>query len=124
VPSDLDSSIPKYLDDVFRRAYTRLEKRFTSAEEFANALHVAPPPIVARPPIVTSRLPESTARGGAPQCPSCRGSVDTSDQFCMHCGKQLVQSIKRCPKCGAYPDASDRYCIFCGEDLVPAGVLT
>jgi serine/threonine protein kinase len=124
VPSDIDSSIPKYLDDVFRRSYTRLEKRFTSAEEFANALHVAPPPIVARPPIVTtSNAPSPVVRGGARQCPSCRGSVDTNDQFCMHCGKQLVQTIKRCPKCGAYPDVSDRYCIFCGEGLA-VGALT
>lgn len=118
VPSDVNSSIPKYLDDVFRRAYTRIEKRFASADDFANALHVAPPPIVARPPAIS---PLPGVRGAARQCPSCRGSVDASDQFCMHCGKQLVQTIKRCPKCGAYPDASDRYCIFCGEGLsVPA----
>ncbi|HTL28131.1 MAG TPA: serine/threonine-protein kinase, partial [Tepidisphaeraceae bacterium] len=118
VPSDLDSSIPKYLDDVFRRAYSRLEKRFTSADEFANALHVVPPPIIApKPSIVTSRSTEPINRGGARQCPSCRGAVDPLDQFCMHCGKQLAATIKRCPKCGAYPDASDRYCIFCGEGL-------
>jgi serine/threonine protein kinase len=121
VPSDLVPSIPKYLDDVFRRAYTRLEKRFTSADEFANALRVAPPPIVTRPPIAPPKM--APPRGPVRQCPACQGAVDTFDQFCIHCGKQLVEHIKRCPKCGAYPDVSDRYCIFCGEGL-QVGALT
>jgi serine/threonine protein kinase len=38
LPSDLNPSVPKQLDDVFRRSYARLEKRFTSADEFAAAL--------------------------------------------------------------------------------------
>jgi hypothetical protein len=40
-----------------------------------------------------------------------------SDQFCMHCGVQLVPHVRRCAKCGAYPDVHDQYCIFCGETL-------
>jgi serine/threonine protein kinase len=55
-------------------------------------------------------------------CPQCRRSVEPSDQFCMHCGVQLVATVRRCPRCGAYPDASDRFCIFCGEGLgAPVG---
>ncbi len=38
LPSDLNPSVPKQLDEVFRRSYARLEKRFTSAQEFARAL--------------------------------------------------------------------------------------
>ena len=54
-------------------------------------------------------------------CPHCRQpDRPANDQFCMHCGVQLVANVRRCHKCGAYPDAADRYCIFCGEDLEPA----
>jgi hypothetical protein len=35
----------------------------------------------------------------------------------MHCGVQLVATVRRCPRCGAYPDGTDRFCIFCGEGL-------
>ena len=34
LPSDVNSAVPKYLDEVFRRSYSRLDKRFASAEEF------------------------------------------------------------------------------------------
>src|SRR5215212_6720353 len=34
VPSDVNKSVPKYLDDIFRRSYARLEKRYASADEF------------------------------------------------------------------------------------------
>jgi len=49
--------------------------------------------------------------------PQCRQAVDSGDQFCMHCGVQLVENVRRCPQCGAYPDGSDQYCIFCGQTL-------
>ena len=50
-------------------------------------------------------------------CPQCRQSVESTDQFCMHCGVQLVENVRRCPQCGAYPDSTDQYCIFCGQTL-------
>ena len=53
----------------------------------------------------------------ASACPQCRQPVDAADQFCMHCGVQLVENVRRCPQCGAYPDATDQYCIFCGQTL-------
>jgi hypothetical protein len=56
---------------------------------------------------------------GQIDCPRCHQPVDSTDQFCMHCGVQLVAQVRRCGKCGAYPDGSDRYCIFCGETLKP-----
>jgi serine/threonine-protein kinase len=121
VPSDLNPSVPKQLDDVFRRSYSRLEKRFTSAEEFANAL----PGNNTKPPMASAGFPKSI-KADKPQsapahvdCPRCHQPVEGTDQFCMHCGVQLVAQVRRCRKCGAYPDGSDRYCIFCGETLKP-----
>jgi serine/threonine-protein kinase len=122
LPSDLNPSVPKQLDEVFRRSYSRLEKRFTSAEEFANAL----PGNSTKPPMVSAVLPKSikvdkphSAPVHQVDCPRCRQPVENTDQFCMHCGVQLVAQVRRCRKCGAYPDGSDRYCIFCGETLKP-----
>jgi serine/threonine-protein kinase len=121
VPSDLNRAVPAHLDEVFRRSYARLEKRFASAEEFLNTLGAGgavaattPPPLPSLPRIAPG---EGPLPGTMQRCPSCRKEVDASDQFCMHCGVQLVAHVRRCPKCGAYPDAADQYCIFCGETL-------
>jgi serine/threonine protein kinase len=38
LPSDVNPTVPKFLDDVFRRAYSRRDKRFASADEFLNGL--------------------------------------------------------------------------------------
>jgi serine/threonine protein kinase len=113
LPSDLNKSVPKHLDEAFKRSYARLEKRFASANEFLDALgkrSASPPPIPgAKHALVTN------AHGRA--CPQCHRSIDATDQFCMHCGVQLVTHVLRCQRCGAYPDASDKFCIFCGESL-------
>jgi serine/threonine protein kinase len=116
VPSDINKLVPPHLDEAFRRSYARLEKRYASADEFLAALAApaasrfgAPLPLPARPP----RLP------GATNCPQCRRHVESDDQFCMHCGVQLVPHVRRCTKCGAYPDANDQYCIFCGATIAP-----
>jgi serine/threonine protein kinase len=111
VPSDLNPSLPKRLDDVFRRAYARLDRRFASATDFLAAL--TPPATVGPPP-----LPMSAVRAAHHTCAHCRRPVDPSDQFCMHCGMQLVANVRRCHKCGAFPDVADRYCLFCGTDLM------
>ncbi|MDB5173620.1 MAG: serine/threonine protein kinase [Phycisphaerales bacterium] len=124
LPSDLNRLVPRSLDEAFRRSYARLDKRFTSADEFLKALGPnAPPPL---PDARTGPAPHahmlnapipSALRQAARQCPQCRQSVDGSDQFCMHCGVQLVENVRRCPQCGAYPDGADHYCIFCGQTL-------
>ena len=111
VPSELNPASPRYLDDVFRRSYARIDKRFASADEFAQAL--TPAPLVLPVAAMTGVRPP---RGGS-ICPQCRRQIDANDQFCIHCGVQLVETVRRCAKCGAYPDPSDRYCIFCGEGL-------
>jgi serine/threonine protein kinase len=132
LPSDLNPAVPKSLDEAFKRSYARLDRRFTSAAEFAAALApVAPPPIPATggrgggmryvpvPPVPGHAHGgrDVLRPAGASSCPQCRQPVDGSDQFCMHCGVQLVENVRRCPQCGAYPDASDQYCIFCGQTL-------
>ena len=123
LPSDLNPAVPKSLDEAFKRSYARLDRRFASAEEFAEALAVTtrPPPIPATPGrgAVEYRptLHPATRGGGHSTCPQCRQGVEATDQFCMHCGVQLVENVRRCPQCGAYPDATDQYCIFCGQTL-------
>jgi serine/threonine protein kinase len=128
VPSDLNRSVPAQLDEVFRRSYARLEKRFASADEFLNALSASAPVAAAGASAMPLPLPRilpgaGPVPGTMQRCPSCHKDVDAMDQFCMHCGVQLVAQVRRCPKCGAYPDLVDQYCIFCGEQLgVPAAV--
>jgi serine/threonine protein kinase len=123
VPSDLNKSVPRHLDEVFRRSYARLEKRYASADEMLLALSPASSSSAIAPPLLPRILPgEGPVPGSTTRCPSCRKEVDRLDQFCMHCGVQLVATVRRCGKCGAYPDAQDQYCIFCGETLSPLNV--
>jgi serine/threonine-protein kinase len=122
LPSDLNRAVPKDLDEIFRRSYARLDKRYASADEFLTALQKA-----AKPATAVSIPPPIPRFGAAPigqpgQCPQCHKAIEASDQFCMHCGVQLVAQVHRCLRCGAYPDRTDRFCIFCGEDL--AGLKT
>lgn len=121
LPSDVNHAVPKSLDEVFRRSYARLEKRFTSVAEFTSALNGAIPTTggrpISMPPPVRPQPQQPRAMPTYASCPRCHQSVESSDQFCMHCGVQLVAQVRRCRKCGAYPDGSDKYCIFCGETL-------
>jgi hypothetical protein len=129
LPSDLNKDVPRHLDEAFKRSYARLEKRFTSAREFITAISRAgPPPLPSLPPSLDggarSLASPSVVPGEARPCPHCHRPVDVGDQFCMHCGVQLVQTVRRCHKCGAYPDVSDRFCIFCGETLASPTEMT
>ncbi|HWE01230.1 MAG TPA: serine/threonine-protein kinase [Tepidisphaeraceae bacterium] len=127
LPSDINRNVPKSLDEAFRRSYARLDKRFASATDFLAALAPTMPPLLPRQKVDVNRaipgvgiaghsadLPMNAVR---PPCPQCRHPVEADDQFCMQCGMQLVENIRRCPMCGAYPDATDQYCIFCGQTL-------
>ncbi|MBI3832783.1 MAG: protein kinase [Planctomycetes bacterium] len=112
LPSALRRGLPTQFDEVFRRAYTRKDRRFGSAAEMAGALSgVAGPKGVNSVPIDASR---------AASCPSCAKPVHRDDQFCIHCGRQLTTVVPRCRSCDAYVHPSDRFCIACGKDL---GVL-
>jgi hypothetical protein len=114
------------LDDAFRRSYARLEKRYASAADLAAAVgatSTSPPPLPAVRGRVQPPAPPQPPRamGHAVRgCPQCRQPVEVEDQFCVHCGTQLVAEVKRCASCGSYPDATDEFCIFCGHDLTGA----
>jgi serine/threonine protein kinase len=129
VPSDLNPAVPKYLDEVFRRSYARLERRYQSADEFSEALVMPlPPPLPgtagpaqqARTQASPQSAPQPASQTVTDVCPQCRNAIDPGDQFCMHCGVQLVPVVRRCSQCGAYPDRADAYCIFCGAGLTAA----
>jgi serine/threonine protein kinase len=121
VPSDLNKAVPKSLDDVFRRSYARLDKRYASAQDFLTGLAsvsvIVPPPIPPIPPLPPRVTPWTPANANRGRCPQCRKATEPTDQFCMHCGIQLVDTVRRCGRCGAYPEMTDRYCIFCGGTL-------
>jgi serine/threonine protein kinase len=65
----------------------------------------------------------ATAGGVRPPCPKCRMPVGALDQFCMGCGTQLVEKVRRCGSCGSYPHPNDKFCLICGKGL-GAGVGT
>ncbi|MGN6727100.1 MAG: serine/threonine-protein kinase [Tepidisphaeraceae bacterium] len=107
VPGDLNPAVPAYLNDVFRRAYTRLERRFPTADAFAAALAPALPPRRGPPALPPTRR----------ACPRCHRQVSSDDQFCMYCGVQLIPIIRRCSHCGSYPGPHDEHCMRCGKPL-------
>jgi serine/threonine protein kinase len=131
LPSDVNKSVPKFMDDLFRRSYARLDKRFASADQFLAAL----PPAGGSTSFGAATIGGASLGGGgivprvsnpaarSSMCPQCQQSIDGGDQFCIHCGVQLVDVVRRCTRCGAYPDRSDRYCIFCGETLAAQPAL-
>ncbi|HNQ24783.1 MAG TPA: serine/threonine-protein kinase [Phycisphaerae bacterium] len=102
--------VPPFLDEVFRRSYTRLEKRYASAAEMLAGLeerggaHVVVPAAPVR-------------RGGRLSCPACEFGVGERDQFCIRCGQQLVEHVPRCRHCQGYVQREDRFCIWCGKSL-------
>jgi serine/threonine protein kinase len=93
MPSDLNPNVPKHLDDVFKRAYARLEKRFSSAQEMIEALSVRVPPVVVKttPPPVSG---ESRSRATGP--------TSTPGETCGHCGGT-----------GSEPGAEWGFCDMC-----------
>ena len=113
LPGSLRSDVPKLLDEVFRRSYARLDRRYPSAARMLEAL--SPPQAGAKPPPV----PAAVAVGGR-RCPACRQPIQSDDQFCIHCGHQLVAVVPRCPSCHAFVNRPDRFCIFCGTELQAA----
>jgi len=114
VPSVARPQVPRMLDGVFQRCYTRRDRRFGSAEEVLAALEG-----YGRPDGLPSAVspPAPALAGAGRRCPACSASVEHDDQFCIHCGRQLVASVPRCPSCTAYVHAADRFCILCGKDL-------
>lgn len=102
LPGQVRPGIPAYLDEIFRSCYTSTERRCQSADQLLAEL-------------------TRTTRAGTEQtqsaCPRCSGPVGEPDQFCIHCGQQLVDSIPRCPECRAFVRTEDRFCVVCGSKL-------
>lgn len=119
LPSSMRQDTPHFLDDIFRRCYARLDRRFNSAREVLDALSIAQAPPLAKPIAATMPPPPPppppTTTGSL--CPGCHKTVQRDDQFCIHCGKQMVASVPRCSVCSAFVHLRDQYCIFCGSDL-------
>ncbi|MEK6675857.1 MAG: serine/threonine-protein kinase [Planctomycetota bacterium] len=119
LPSEVRSGVPKFLDGVFQRSYCRYDRRFRSATEMLEALPPKPPtapvsasPRVLLPPKIVDRDPRRPLT-----CGSCRGVVNPSDTFCIHCGGSLSAANRRCSKCQSNAQAEDRFCIYCGTSL-------
>jgi serine/threonine protein kinase len=122
LPSDLNKSVPKHLDDAFRRSYARLEKRFASAEEFAAALTP-----VAAPPVPPSARPARAASSNRTMpCPTCNGkgvAPGAEWTFCDYChgrgrmssrvvGSQQELEIE-CPRCRGRGTQKPENCATC-----------
>jgi serine/threonine-protein kinase len=125
-PSQVRPDVPAWLDGIFHGAYTRLERRFANAAAMRAALDEAARAGTARPASgpaprrlggAWSTAPAAAMRIGSAfeHCPSCQQIVQGDDNFCIHCGQQLVADVPRCGACGAFVNRQDRYCIFCGQ---------
>jgi serine/threonine protein kinase len=117
MPSSFRTDVPAYLDEVYKRSYTRLERRFESAKAMLAALGREAPQ---KAPLVPPPLPQAEApppQGTNDKCPACKTSIHHDDQFCISCGQQLVTAVPRCASCGEVVHLNDRFCIFCGNDL-------
>ncbi len=117
LPGAVRAEVPPALDEIFKRLYARLDRRYESAaavledlDRRTTAACVTPPP---PPP-----SPRTRSLG---TCRQCHQPVASDDQFCTQCGMQLVEVIPRCSACGGYPAPDDRFCIFCGAALVAGG---
>lgn len=126
LPSQLRSDLPKWLDDVFARCYTRLERRFGSAGEILAELDkhagAKTPPRAKPVPPPPHAKPVTRSQGHKEDfCDDCGHKLDAKDNFCIRCGNQTSSKPRQCPNCDAYPDPYDRYCIVCGVSLIRKG---
>jgi serine/threonine protein kinase len=114
IPSQVRMGVSGWIDDIFVRCYTRLERRVKSAAEILEAVDRGlsrQRPSGVRPPTAQPSIK------GAAKCSSCGQMSEPTDQFCIHCGQQLVGALIRCEKCGSFPDPADKFCVRCGEAL-------
>lgn len=120
LPSTVRAETPEWLDDVFRKLYARHDRRYESAAAvlddvaassavLRSARGAAPPP---PPPPVPAAV-----RMTATRCPGCGVIGDPDDNFCINCGRQLVDVVRRCPMCHHVTGRDDRFCIQCGSTL-------
>lgn len=120
IPSDLNREVPREIDELFKRSYARLERRFADAGEMLKAVPDGSIPTARHAPVAPAGIATTdNPRARTLVCPRCGRKPGAGDQFCMHCGQQLVAEVRRCPSCGFHPDPSDRFCLHCGRALMP-----
>ena len=73
LPSELNPASPKYLDDVFARAWSRRERRYASADEFLAALETPVPAVAPTPPPLPRKKPTP-----APPSPNYQHEIATN----------------------------------------------
>jgi serine/threonine protein kinase len=134
MPSQVRDDLPSWVNGVYARLYTRLERRFPSAADALREIQMTsiPPISVGAPPRVPpigiaplmglmGRTTHPTRSAGPSQCPACQAPVEPGENFCILCGHQVASSPRQCTHCRGYPAPDDRFCIFCGTPL-PQGV--
>lgn len=121
LPSTLRADLPRWVDGLFERCYTRRERRFTSADQMRGELERVWPAAASAGLARTVRRVRVARVGTDWRCAACQGVVQADDQFCTLCGAQLVDHVPRCPSCHGYVGRRDNYCILCGSALRPVG---
>jgi serine/threonine protein kinase len=117
LPGSIRAEVPRWLDRLFERCYTGRDRRFGSAAAVLEFVERYSPPAAAWSLTGGVAQPGMRQTGSRWQCVQCNGIVDPADQFCIHCGRQLVDHVPRCPTCHAYVGRADNFCILCGTDL-------
>ena len=119
LPSSIRRDVPRWLDDLFERSYTRRDHRFESARQMQEVMERYQSPGLEMAP-AGAREEGRIGRAGADtarRCTGCHGVVNADDQFCIHCGRRLVEDVPRCPSCHGFVGREDKFCILCGIDL-------
>lgn len=115
-PSVIRSDAPRWLDEFFQRCYTHRDRRFASAAQMREAIERHRRPQRPSPPPLKGGR-GAVQRGRELVCAACQAAVEPGDQFCIHCGEQLVSEVPRCPSCHGFVGREDNFCILCGSDL-------
>jgi serine/threonine protein kinase len=119
LPSHMREGLPAWVDMVHSRLHTRKERRLASATEVLRLIETGsvPPVIRSAGYVNSSKVPPVPREAESDRCPTCGAGAVAGDNFCIHCGTQLVALPRRCDQCGGFPAADDRYCVFCGTVL-------
>ncbi|HOA74573.1 MAG TPA: serine/threonine-protein kinase [Phycisphaerae bacterium] len=116
-PSIIRPDLPRWIDEFFHRCYTHRDRRFESAGQMKSIIERHAPTERSGPPPLGGRVRGVMQIGRSVVCAVCQEPVELGDQFCIHCGRQLVDEIPRCPSCHGFVGREDNFCILCGTDL-------
>lgn len=116
-PGVIRRDVPRWLDEFFHRCYTHRDRRFESAAQMKSIIERHCRTERTGPTVSDTRVRGVMQMGREVVCVGCQERVEPGDQFCIHCGRQLVQEIPRCPSCHGFVGREDNFCILCGTDL-------